>query len=102
MGSGYNVAWLDVEKYGSNTFDFTHLGSTKRAYNGPGIPVGQVYYNDQDNNAATYTGYRYRTRTSTQVPSVGEWSAYQDDMPDTNNNREIESKTMYRYRTKEY
>lgn len=102
VGSGYNVAWLDVEKYGSNTFNFTHLGSTKRAYNGPGIPVGQVYYNDEDNNAATYTGYRYRTRTSRQVPSVGEWSVYQDDMPDTNSNREIESKTMYRYRTKEY
>ncbi|MBR5525097.1 MAG: hypothetical protein IKU51_07510 [Clostridia bacterium] len=44
--------------------------------------------------------YKYKTRTATNVVDYGTWSAWSDSRPATAANRDIESKTMYRYKLK--
>ena len=44
--------------------------------------------------------YKYKTRTATNVTDYGTWSAWSDSRPATAANRDIESKTMYRYKLK--
>jgi len=100
VSSDYRIVWMDINTNGSGAYSVTVSGVSRTAYNCPGI--GVVYYNPGDNSGKTYTGYRYRTRTSSQKANVGEWTAFSDIEPDHNANREIESKTMYRYRVKNY
>ena len=98
VSSDYYVAWLDLPQTTSGTYSKTVGGVTRTAYNAPGY--GEVFYNPGDNANQTYTGYRYRTRTSSQQANVGNWSSYSVNKPTEKDNREIQSKKQYRYRTK--
>lgn len=98
VSSDYHVVWLDINTSTSGTYSRTVSGTTRTAYNYPGL--GEIYYNPGDNSGQNYTGYRYRTRTRNQVPVIGNWSEYQDTLPASSANREIENKVLYRYRTR--
>ncbi len=44
------------------------------------------------------TEYRSRTRTANQVAQYGSWSSWQDSQVSANSSRDVEKRTVYRYR----
>ncbi len=78
-GTGVNYAYTD---YGLS-FAYTHSGNQ--------------YY------VAPETQYRYRERSVTTTyyyERWGNWSAWQDNSVSSSSNRQVETQTVYRYRTK--
>ena len=55
---------------------------------------GSQYY------VAPITQYRYRTRTSSQVANYGNWSSWGDTAYSNSSSREVQTRTMYKYRTR--
>ena len=49
---------------------------------------------------APITQYRYRTRSTYQDKSYGSWSSWSDSSYSSSSTREVETRTMYRYRTR--
>ena len=89
----YDIVLLPLTSDGSGTY----AAGSRRAYNDP--DVGTVWYNKTDNAQYSYTGYRYSTRSTYQQATVGSWSEYSETIPKEITNREIRSRTLYRYRT---
>ena len=57
---------------------------------------GQKWYISQSTSATTQ--YRYATRTTQQVANYGSWSSWGDTAYSASSSREVETRTVYRYR----
>jgi hypothetical protein len=57
---------------------------------------GQKWYISQSTSATTQ--YRYATRTTKQVANYGSWSSWGDTAYSASSSREVETRTVYRYR----
>lgn len=67
---------------------------------------GNYWYNEQTRQVETSSGYyqyRYRDRTKTTTyyyERWGSWSSWSDSSYSSSNSRQVETRTVYRYRTK--
>ncbi len=59
-----------------------------------------TFYSDSPYYQAPITQYRYRTRSTYQEASYGSWSSWGDTYYSSSSTREVESRTVYRYRTR--
>lgn len=63
------------------------------------------YFGDRwfkwNDNGQPRTGYRYRTRASYQEKSYGAWSSWSDSSYSNSSSREVETRTVYRFRDRQ-
>lgn len=59
---------------------------------------GELVFRWDLNNPGPQTQYRYRTRSSYRVADYGSWSDWSDTYYSSSDTREVESRTLYRYR----
>lgn len=59
---------------------------------------GELVFRWDYGNPGPQTQYRYRTRTSYQVKNYGSWSNWRDTYYSSSDTRDVESRTLYRYR----
>lgn len=111
---GKNGNWWYAPKDYSNSSNYVRNGSwqyktsdTPLAKNGTAggatLYVGSWYNQTTEqvvDTTKTVTYYRTRTRTTKNVPVVGSWTAWSDRKPENKNNREIDKRSVYRYRTR--
>ena len=85
----------------SSTSDF-HGTGVNYAYTDNGLSFAYIYSSNQY-YVAPETQYRYRERsvvTTYYYERWGNWSAWQDSSISSSSNRQVETQTVYRYRTK--
>ena len=81
----------------SNPTDSNKVSYTETEY---GYGVLWSYSTSRPSNVpAKATGYRYRTRTYT-AQAWGNWSGWSDTKATSSTTRQVETRTVYRYRTK--
>ena len=85
----------------SDTSDF-HGTGVNYAYTDNGLSFAYIYSSNQY-YVAPETQYRYRERTVVTTyyyERWGDWSAWQDSSVSSSSTRQVETRTVYRYRTK--
>lgn len=98
MNSGhFEAMWSTTSWNNAGLYEFH--GTGKYATDNLG---GGRWFKWSDNGTAR-TGYRYRTRSKTITYSYykwGDWSSWSDTVYSANNNRKVETRTVYRTKTK--
>ena len=95
-GSGYKAGSGDWQ-YKTTTSPLKSIGTTdgRTKYEG-------YWYNQKKeavNTSTTVTMYRYRTRTKQNVTTWGGYTAWQDERVSSSSTCEVQTRTVYRYRT---
>ena len=91
----WHQMWSDVSWDQAGFQDFHGTGKYVTYY------FGEEYFRWDDANGSPRTGYRYRDRTVNKLYTYerwGDYSAWQDAVPVSYPNRQIETRTLYRYR----
>ena len=100
-GSNFNYGCIH-EFYSSTPYSSAsdwHGTGRKYIYDSS-MGLSFTFYSDSPYYVAPITQYRYRTRSTYQDKSYGSWSSWSDSSYSSSSTREVETRTMYRYRTR--
>ena len=92
--STWHQMWSDVSWSQAGFQDFHGTGHYVTYY------FGDRWFR-WDDNGQPRTGYRYRTRSSYQDKNYGSWSSWGDTAYSGSSTREVETRTVYRYRDRQ-
>ena len=91
--NNYHEVWGTIPQSQMGFRDWHGTGYTYAYYDGQ--LVFRNIYGD-----SSKTQYRYRTRSTYQDKSYSSWSAWSDSAYSSSSTREVETRTLYRYRTR--
>ena len=89
--SSWHQMWSNVSWSQAGFQDFHGTGHYVTYY------FGERWFK-WDDNGQPRTGYRYRTRSSYQQKVEGSWSGWSDSAYSASSSREVQTRTVYRYR----
>lgn len=92
--SSWHQMWSNVSWNQAGLQDFHGTGKYVTYY------FGERWFKWNDNGTPR-TGYRYRTRSSYQNKGYDSWSNWSDDIYSDSSSREVETRTVYRYRDRQ-
>ena len=95
--SSYTAVRCTVPYSSAGNFHGTGVYYTDNTGSGRGFAY---IYSSSPYYVAPITQYRYRTRSTYQDKSYGSWSSWSDSSYSSSSTREVETRTMYRYRTR--
>jgi len=91
IGQNWRVAWFEISKNQGGQF-----GNSGKVFIGTSQYNRWFYWTDDNGNGDSRTGYQYSTRTYTW----GAWSGWSDTPVTGSSTRNVQTKIVYRYRTK--